>query len=476
MISGPLREGNLDNDDSVPNQVPGMIRGWIVLWLTTMTPSPGCGRTSTTTAAHHDDGGSSDAAGLVLPALSFGVTEVATFAYRERGGQVGFSRAREGEAKGDWPAVAAACREALVADPDHLDAAYLLAVALAKTGGTPAQILEPLQKAVAGDYAKWGAASLEQPALQPFLATPIGAAWRQRVEQDRQTFVAALARSLIVTAHGDLFAYDGEAKRWYRLTRTTGAVIGAIAAAQRIAYVTRTKTAKHETKIAVGVVDLGEGRTRRAIEVATKSALTVGVSSRGFIVRAGKAAWNLVEAGKLELRPLAAKAAFSARLDVNGHSVHLARETIDNVSADWDHSLASAMRIGTSRRIVTVPSPGLIDRNTTTWSPDRTQLAFVAQLGETCAPGEPTAAAFVADAATGNVQELERAVGGLALEWIADRKLAIAGDHGVSLVAADGSGSTPLGGADGLLAPRRKPRCSPPEPVGEDPVEEEDTR
>ena len=441
-----------------------------------------CGRGASTSAAHHDDGGVRDAGAIAsLPSLVFGVADVATFAYRERGGQAAFVRARDGEAKGDWVAVAAACREALAADPDHLDAAYLLAVALAKTGAAPAQILAPLRVAVAGDYAKWGAASLEQPALQPFLATPIGTAWRQRVEQDRQTFVAALARSLIVTAHGDLFAYDGEAKRWYRLTRTMGAVVGAIAAPQRIAYVTRTKTAKHETKVAVGVVELAEGRTRRAIEVPTKSALSIGATAQGsFVVRAGKDSWTLAGTGKLELHPLPPKTKpqAPARLDVTGRTAHLARETIENVGADWDHSLASAMRIGTSHRVVTVPSPGLIDRNTATWSPDRTQLAFVAQLGDTCAPGAPTAAAFVADAATGNVTELDRAVGGLALAWVADRKLAIAGDHGVSLVALDGGAGAgqPLVGADGLLAPRRKPKCSPPEPVGEEPAEEEDTR
>ena len=49
------------------------------------------------------------------------------------------------------------------------------------------------------------------------------------------------------------------------------------------------------------------------------------------------------------------------------------------------------------------------------------------------------AAAYVADGATGAVRELERAIGGIAIEWYGERTLAIAGDHGVSLVALDGS-------------------------------------
>jgi len=443
-----------------------------------------CGRNAGTSAAKHDDGGVADAAPVVLPALVLGMPDAAAYAYRKRAGEPSFERAREAEAAGDWQAVAAACRASLAADPNHLEAAYLLAVALAKTGAAPAQIVQPLQKAVAGDFAKWGQASLEQPALQPFLTTAVGAAWRQRVEQDRQTFVSALARSLMVTAQGDLLAYDGEAKRWYRLTRTSGAVVAALAvpSAQRIAYVTRTKTEKHTKKIGVGVVDLGSGRTRRSIEVPTQSALKVGYAKTGFVVRVGKQSWSLAEDAKLELRPLPpkAKVATPIRIEVSGRSGKLARDTIDRVAADWDeHALASAIRIGTSHRVVTVPSPGLIDRNTLAWSPDHTKLAFVAQLDDTCAPGAATAAAFIADAATGSVNELERAVGGIAVEWFDDRKLAIAGDHGVSLVAmpffGDGSSPVTIAGADGLVVPRRKPQCSP-EPVDEEPLDEPDER
>jgi hypothetical protein len=65
-------------------------------------------------------------------------------------------------------------------------------VGLAKTGKMD-QVLAPLQHAAAGDFGKWGDASLEQPALQPFLATLDGQAWRRRVTQDREALVAALA-------------------------------------------------------------------------------------------------------------------------------------------------------------------------------------------------------------------------------------------------------------------------------------------
>src|SRR6185295_12070333 len=109
-----------------------------------------------------------------------------------------------------------------------------------------------------------------------------------------------------------------------------------------------------------------------------------------------------------------------------------------NVTADWDdQSLASAIRIGTSNRVISVPSPGLIDGNTAAWSPDRLRVAFVAQLDDHCAAGAVNTAAFVADAATGSTRELARAADGIAFVWLTDRTLAIAGDRGVAVHSLD---------------------------------------
>jgi hypothetical protein len=132
-----------------------------------------CGHpgSSENVVVRREDGGAARDATVALAPLPLGMSEVSGFGYRKRAGQPAFELARAGEAAGDWATVAMRCREALAADPNHLDAAYLLAVALAKTGGGAEQILAPLTKAVAGDYAKWGQASLEQPALQPFLAS-----------------------------------------------------------------------------------------------------------------------------------------------------------------------------------------------------------------------------------------------------------------------------------------------------------------
>lgn len=464
-----------------------------------------CGRgsgASESAAPRYEDAAvpPADARPLVLgPAPPPGMAELAGFAYRTRGGQAAFRRAREAEASGDWAAVVERCRVALDADRTHLDAMYLLAVALAKTGASADEIFVPLENAVAGDFAKWGLASLRQPALQPFLETPRGELWRRRVDALARDYAQRLARSLVVTANGDLFAHDAAGdRRWYRLTRTGGAVVGAlhVRSLKQLVYVTRQRVkagGKLRTRVGVGVVDLATGILRRAVEVpspaAATAALRVGYSTHktpSFIVRAGKVAWRIVEGDDgLALERLPAKVRADAPahlaemmwLEVRGRSARLHRMAVPDVSADWDDAtLASAIRVGRSKRVITVPSPGLIDGDTATWSPDGTKLAFVAQLSDTCEPNVATTAAFVADAATGTVRELERATGGIAIEWSSDQGLAIAGDRGVSIVPlAAGAAPQPLVGADGLVTPREKPTCVP-EPVIEAPLaDDEDT-
>jgi hypothetical protein len=411
-----------------------------------------------------------------------GLPELAAYGWRKRGGQPAFRIARKAEDRDDWSAVVTTCTQALAADPGHLEASWLLAVGLAKLGKTD-RVLGPLQQAAAGDFGKWGPASLELPALRGFLATPVGGAWRRRVDLDRALYVAAIARSLIVTADGDLYAFEVEAGRWYRLTRTAGAVIGAIeapAASQTIAYVARTRqNGKHE--LGIGVIDLARGKTSRPIPLGTAGPIMIAFSAKppvGFWIGTGsprQAVWRQLDADyRLHALPARTPRPGGPWLDVTARGSVRLHALPPNVTADWDdQSLASAIRIGTSNRVVSVPSPGLIDGNTAAWSPDRVHLAFVAQLDDHCTAGAVNTAAFVADASTGGTRPLERAAGGIALEWLADRKLAIAGDHGVAIRSLD-DGVPPIliEGATGLMIARERPRCAPAETQDEPAAEE----
>ncbi len=424
-----------------------------------------------------------------LPARPFGLTELGGFDWRKRGGQSAFLAARKAEDREDWPAAVVACKQALAADPTHLEAAWLLAAGNAKLGKLD-EVLAPLLVAAGGDFGKWADASLELPAMKAFLATPAGDAWQRRVRDDHPRYAAALARSVLVYAHGDLFAVDPagqsesgplhagpEGPRWYRVTRTGGGVIGALVAsgdAHRLAYVARTRSNK-VTHVGIGVVDLVTGRATRPVDSGLTGLFQLAHAETGFWVAANGSARLVDDDARYHAVPGKPVRPGGAWLEVSGKSTRLHRLPIADVSADWDDkSLASAMKIGRSNRIVSVPSPGLIDGNTIVWAPDHAHLALVAQLDDHCTPGAISAAAFVADAATGKVTELERAAGGLAIEWLSDHALAIAGDRGVTIVDLSGA-KTPIPNATGLVAPRRKPRCTPDETPDEPPVEEDES-
>lgn len=438
-----------------------------------LAAAPACGGRGESKPRIHDDAAVPDAAVAVeLPARPLGMPEHAAFLWRRRGGHPAYRLARKAEAAGQWETVVTTCRQALAADPSHLDAAWLLAVGLAKVGKLD-QVLEPLQTAVAGDFGKWGHASLEQPALAAFRETPVGRAWQRRVEQDRAVYTAQLARSMIVTAGGELYAYDAKGPRWYRLTHTYGAVIGGLRVpeANKVVYVTRQRArGKKEVTLAVGISNLGIGRTTNATELGSLGPISVVYSAKkspgawiGTRTPRG-VTWQLLEeSGKLSPLPPKSLRPPGPGLEIVGKVVRLRAQPSYDITADFDDKgLAGAIRIGRSNRILSIPSPALIDGNSLQWSADRAHLAFTAQLDDRCGKGVVSGAAFVADATTGALRELERAAGGLTVDWLPDGRPVVAGDKGVSIYdAAGGAEPVVIEGADGLLVPRVRPRCTP---------------
>jgi hypothetical protein len=465
---------------------------------------PGCSSRATTAPSDKKDGGPPGPgdASVEVDAAALGLPDLAAYGWRKRGGEPAFRLARQAEARDDWAAVAAACERALAADPGHLDASWLYAVALAHLGRLD-EVLAPLSRAAAGDLAKWGQASLELPGLRGFLATPVGAAWGRRVELDRRRFVEAIARSLIVITGGVIYAVEieppgggaprpaGDAaggptpglgslgpRRWYRLTHTADVVTGALAlpTAHRIAYAAHPRgKVTRQRGVGVVVVEPAQVKIWRPIPLGTGGPIAVTYSARsplGLWIGTGTARatlWRQLD-DDYHLHPLPARTARPAGpwLEVTPRAAHLHALPPD-ITADWDEqSLASAIRIGTSNRVISVPSPGLIDGNTAAWSPDRLRVAFVAQLDDHCAAGAVNTAAFVADAATGSTRELARAADGIAFVWLTDRTLAIAGDRGVAVHSLDdGVAPIRIDGATGLAIPRERPRCAAPEPAPE---------
>src|SRR5438046_2348589 len=106
----------------------------LALWL--VLGACGHGGSAQPPPEHHrgSAAAASDDAGLELPARPLGLASLGEFRWRKGAGQAAFRAARKAEDREDWPSVVTATREALAADPGHLEAAWLSAVALAKTG------------------------------------------------------------------------------------------------------------------------------------------------------------------------------------------------------------------------------------------------------------------------------------------------------------------------------------------------------
>lgn len=143
----------------------------------------------------------------------------------------------------DWAAVQSGAEAALAKDAFHLDAHRLLAAAQAQNGDYAAAAGH-LAAALAGDWARFGAALAADPELATFWASPTGKQLAEAAkglgEEHRRRGKAGLwllARRTSfrlpskggvqsLTTRGELYAYDRELRRYLRLTVTEHSLAG----------------------------------------------------------------------------------------------------------------------------------------------------------------------------------------------------------------------------------------------------------
>jgi hypothetical protein len=136
----------------------------------------------------------------------------------------------------DWAAVRAAAEETIKKDGFHLDAHWVLGEAIAQSGDNAAAV-EALATALAGDWLRWGPDLEKDPELSALFATPHGKALVELSSKMKAEFTAKVAAGPLVLARrttfkmpgvgtnasstrGELYAYDGESKRFLRVTHT----------------------------------------------------------------------------------------------------------------------------------------------------------------------------------------------------------------------------------------------------------------
>lgn len=462
--------------------------------------------------------GPADAAAVEPPVVvevrPLGKASLDEYGWRRGPGKEAFDRALAAEKKGDLAAVARACEAALAADPGHLEAAWMLAVARVRQGQLD-QVLTPLAVAAAGDWGKWGERSLTLPVLEPFRTTAAGRGWVKAAEGHRAALTTALADAALVVARtepprgprgsgdvevdqrAEVYAVGGG--RWIRLTRTGGAVVAALTAPGRgaVAYVAyRTLTRPREGRgriraLRIGVVDLATGLTGRELVLSDVTQVTLAwATGKGepelvaeVVPVQGKAQVITIDgdhgarqprvgglpraAEALRVRPLAAE---RRRLGTPG------------LTADWDDAgTASAVRLDRSRKIVAPPAGAMIDGHSLAWSPDQARLAFASVAEDPCGEGAARAVTlYVADAGSGRLRPVATGERVPSPVWLAPTRLAFVDGDAVRVfdvvagkdVARLAGGAGVTTGVLGELRPCAADEAAPFAPVAAEPDDE----
>ncbi|HVV84695.1 MAG TPA: hypothetical protein VHE35_16630, partial [Kofleriaceae bacterium] len=434
--------------------------------------------------AHAHDGGAGAAAEPVLDVAvrPLGKASLDDYAWRRGPGKPMFDRALAAERRGDLATVERECAAALAADPGHLEAAWMLAVARVRQGELE-QVLAPLEIAAAGDWAKWGERSLELAVFAPFRATAAGKGWVRAADRYRAALAAALADGVIVVgrtqpfrpprASGDVTvehraeAYAVSGGRWIRLTRTGGSVVGALPSPGRgaLAYASyRDVVRSHEGKprlreLHLGVVDLASGRAGRELVLGDVAQATLAWAAGGgepqlvveLVPARGKPETFVVDDGSR--KPYAGGLPRGEALRVRPLSAERRRMTVAGVTADWDElGTASAVRLDRSRKVIAPPGGALIDGDSLAWSPDQARLAFASVAEDPC--GDAAArqvSLYVVDAGSGRVQSIATGDRVPSPVWLGPSRLAFVDGDAVRVVdPADGRELERLAGGGGV--------------------------
>jgi hypothetical protein len=200
-----------------------------------------CGKNATKKPGG-DDGGITApvAAPIALPPL--GVERLTRFNFIFDSGRAAHDKAEAAAKKQDWPEVTKQAEAALAKDPHHYDAHRLLAIAHAQTGEHAAAV-DHLVTAIAADYYHYGPSYEKDPLLEGFRASQHGAAVSQLTRQIGGEWSKRVAGALWfigrrnpfrydkhgvqwLSSRGELYAFDRETRRYFRLTHTNHQVAG----------------------------------------------------------------------------------------------------------------------------------------------------------------------------------------------------------------------------------------------------------
>jgi len=393
-----------------------------------------CGKKSGV-RAKEDAGAKPVAAPIALPIV--GVDRIGRFNFIYDDGRPAYEKARAAAKTKDWATVKAQCEAALAKDPMHLDAHRLLATALAQQGDAAAAV-DHLVTALAGDYYGYEDFAADKD-LAAFLATPQGAAVSAVAAQIRDEYAKRIKGGLWLIgrrspfrwpdkagvqyaySRGEVYAFDRETKRFFRLTHTDHQVIAFARAASETAVIGFDKVDHpadgsapsiahpwlevhdQDQKLVGKRIGLPPGK-ELAVGYGAGDALVVGVDGAASSV--DKTTGKLTKIDKLPV----------PRVEASLEEGHLVRVP-DGVEAAWsgDPPVTSQLKTAAGGTIG-VPESGQTAESSVVVAPGGARLAFSTAVDPCAKDAAPSL--YVADAKTGALKHLLTAKSRFDTRWL----------------------------------------------------------
>lgn len=451
-----------------------------------------CGKKPT--ARSKDDAAATPvAAPIAMPTL--GVDKVGRFNFIYDDGRPAYEKARAAAKAKDWAGVKSQCEAALAKDPMHLDAHRLLATALAQTG-EPAAAVDHLVTALAADYYAYGPELASDKDLAAFLGTPQGQAVASLAQQIHDEYAKRIRGALWVVGRrspfrwpekpgvqyaytrGELYAYDRDAKRYYRLTHTDHQVVGFVRAGDETAVLGFDKVDRPAdgspasfARPWLEVHDADWKLVGKRITLPAARQIALGYAAGDALVVATDGAAQSVDKTTGKLTKITG-ALPVPRIEVTLDEARVVREPA-GVETAWsgDPPVTTSMKVAGGAQIA-IPESGQASQAAIAVAPGGAKVAFATWVDPCAKDSAPSL--YVADAKTGALKHLLTARSRFDTRWLDDHTLAYEdGDGAIRLWdAATGREAIRLDERGGLaldaLAISAAPVCkqSPAVPAG----------
>lgn len=421
---------------------------------------------STAKARGTDGNGSQTGAAPNLEAKPLGFEKLRYLGYRFSRGSRAYHRAERALRKAKkhpdkadelWKAIEKHCAAAVAANPRHLDAHFLLAVARARAGAKTG-LADHLSTALAADWLKFGPMLKTEKHLQAYLAGPEGKALAALATRYEQEFTRKAAAGILLvgrrsafrppskpgdqwsTTRAELFSYDLQTDRYLRLTHTKESVAAFLLSpsGDEIAYVGYNRVIwpkddqtppllKHsfigilstETFQLKGKpIHLHKQRHGLGLQYRAGDELVVASLETMGRYKPGAPRWYVVDRGESKLRKLKTKPTTPNQLVVTYDWVSRLHKPAPHIQAERE---SSTFRLLRTKQTITLPAGEMVSKDAFVWSPDGAHLAFHT-IARPCEE-KPQSGLYLVEAATGKLKSLLRGRSRFGTKWIDNERL-----------------------------------------------------